>query len=140
MEYRRKAHYVYSCKYHIVFCPKYRRKVLVDGVDERLKEIIQAYASEKDFNILGMEVMPDHVHLLLDCPLDMSPIGIVKGIKQTSALKIKQEFPWIRKRIPCLWTRSAFIATVGSTSMETVKAYIDNQKGRWAQNGCKAQA
>ena len=104
------------------------------------KTILAQTYTEYGWSLKAIEVMPDHVHLLLDCPLDMSPIGIVKGIKQTSALKIKQEFPWIRKRIPCLWTRSAFIATVGSTSMETVKAYIDNQKGRWAQNGCKAQA
>lgn len=130
MEYRRQAHYVYSCRYHIVFCPKYRRAVLKDGIDERLKEIIRDYAGGKDILVLGMEVMPDHVHLLLDCPLDMSPIGVVKGIKQTSALTLKREFPGLKRKLPCLWTRSAFVATVGSASMETVKAYIDEQKGK----------
>ena len=130
MEYRTNAHYVYSCRYHIVFCPKYRRAVLADGVDSRLKELIQKYTDDRGIIILGMEVMPDHVHLLLDCPLDLSPISIVKGIKQTSAYQLKREFPWLKKRLPCLWTRSAFVTSVGSASMETVKAYIANQKGR----------
>lgn len=130
MEYRRQAHYVYSCRYHIVFCPKYRRSVLKDGIDVRLKEIIQEYAREKEIQIDGLEVMPDHVHLLLDCPLDFSPIGIVKGIKQTSALQLKKEFPELKRKLPCLWTRSAFIFTVGSTDLEAMKDYIDNQKGK----------
>lgn len=121
---------MYSCKYHIVFCPKYRRRVLEDGLDERLKELILEYARAKDIGVLGMEVMPDQVHLVLDCPLDVSPLDVVKGIKQVSAVKLKQEYPGLRKRIPCLWTRSAFIATVGSASMEAVNAYIDTQKGR----------
>lgn len=57
---------VYSCKYHIVFCPKYRRKVLVNGVDVRLKELIQSIAAESHFEVIEMEIMPDHVHLLLE--------------------------------------------------------------------------
>ena len=130
MKYRTNAHYVYSCRYHIIFCPKYRRSVLVDGVDDRLKELIQEYADNNDIGVLGMEVMPDHVHLLLDCPLDLAPITIVKKIKQLSAYHLKQEFPWLKSRLPCLWTRNAFVASVGSASMETVKAYILNQKGK----------
>ena len=130
MDYRRNAHYVFSCRYHIIFCPKYRRNILKDGIDVSLKEIVRQYAEKKDIVILEMEVMPDHVHLLLDCPPGMSPLDVVKGIKQTSAVELKKQFPEIRSRLPCLGTRSAFIATVGSASLETVKAYVASQKTR----------
>lgn len=128
MAYRRNAHYVFTCRYHIIFCPKYRRKVLTDGIDSELKQIIMEYSKKYDVQILGMEVMPDHVHLLLDCPPDMSPLDVVKGIKQISAVQLRKKFPTLKSRLPCLWTRSAFISTVGSVSLETVKKYIANQK------------
>lgn len=128
MDYKRNAHYVYACRYHIIFCPKYRRSVLVDGIDQRLKELIMEYADKFNFDILEMEVMPDHVHLLLDCPIDLAPVEIVKSIKQRSAYTLKREFPQLKSRLPCLWTRSAFIATVGSVSLDVVKKYIEDQK------------
>lgn len=129
MNYNKSEHYIYSCKYHIIFCPKYRRKVLINGIDERLKEII--YSLEKDgYKIIEMEIMPDHVHLLLDCNLYKSPIDIVKHIKQQSALILKREFPELRTKLPNLWTRSAFISTVGTVSLETAQEYIKNQKNK----------
>ena len=68
---------VYSCQYHVVFCPKYRRSVLVNGVDERLKELVLVKQSEYGYEVLDIEVMPDHVHLLLS----VNPqIGIIKII------------------------------------------------------------
>lgn len=126
--YKTLNHYKFACRYHIIFCPKYRRKILTDGIDTRLKELIGEYCKKKNIDILGMEVMPDHVHLLLDCPLDMSPINVVKGIKQQSAIKLKKEFPTINRRLPNLWTRSAFVCTVGSISLDVVKKYIEEQK------------
>lgn len=129
MEYNKSAHYVYSCKYHIIFCPKYRSKVLKDGIDKRLKEIIYSLEKEK-FKVIEMEIMPDHVHLLLDCSLYESPINIVKHIKHQSSLILKKEFPSLRRRLPNLWTRSAFISTVGTTSLEVAQEYIKNQKGK----------
>ena len=71
---------VYSCEYHIVFCPKYRRKVLVNGVDVRLKELIQSIAAENHFEVIEMEIMPDHVHLLLEVD---PQFGIHKAVKTT---------------------------------------------------------
>ena len=130
LEYNRCEHYVYSCKYHIIFCPKYRSKVLTDGIDERLKEIIRELEKEGDFTIIEMEVMPDHVHLLLDCSLYKSPIEIVKHIKWQSAHILRKEFPSLKRRLPNMWTRSAFISTVGTVSMENAKEYIQNQKGK----------
>lgn len=119
---------VYCCRYHIIFCPKYRRKVLINGIDERLKEIILSMQTEQNFNVLEMEVMPDHVHLLLDVDPTIGINTVVSRIKGKTAHILTREFPEIRRKLPTLWTRSKFIATVGSVSLETVKAYIESQK------------
>ena len=129
MKYSNYAHYVSSCKYHIIFCPKYRRKVLVNGIDDRLKEIILNLQNHR-FHVIEMEVMPDHVHLLIEASPYESPVDIVKHIKKQSASILKKEFVELTTRLPNLWTRSAFISTVGSVSLETVKEYIANQKGK----------
>lgn len=127
-EYKKNNHIVYSCQYHVIFCPKYRRKVLVDGIDIRLKEILKEVALTYGFEILEMEVMSDHVHLLIDCNPKFGIAECVKKLKGISSHKLRQEFPALKSRIPTLWTRSAFISTVGNVSLETVKKYIENQK------------
>ncbi len=71
-------------KYHVVFCPKYRRKVLVDGVDTRLKELLNSKAHELRTDIVEMEVMPDHVHLLIECdPQFGMGVALLKGSKKS---------------------------------------------------------
>ena len=82
------------------------------------------------FSILEMEVMPDHVHFLIECNPRYGIMQCVKDLKCESSYILIREFPSIRRRLPCLWTRSVFIATVGSVSLETVKQYIENQKGK----------
>ncbi len=129
-KYHSTAHLIYSCQYHVIFCPKYRRKVLVNGIDTRLKEIFNEVASKYEFKILEIEVMPDHVHLLIDCNPRFGIINCVTRLKSISVNKINKEFPAIKKKLPNLWTRSVFISTVGAVSLETVKKYIDDQKGR----------
>ena len=119
---------VYCCRYHVIFCPKYRRKVLINGIDERFKEIVLSMQEEQNFKVMEMEVMPDHVHLLLDVDPTIGINVIVSRIKGKTAHILTREFPEIRRRIPTLWTRSKFIATVGSVSLETVKEYIKSQK------------
>ena len=128
MEYNNSNHYTYSCKYHIIFCSKYRKKVLTDGVDEDLKRII--FELQEDmYKVIEMEIMPEHVHLLLDCNPYKSPVDIVKHIKYQSALQLKKLYPVkLAKNMPCLWTRSAFISSVGTVSMEVAQEYIQNQK------------
>ena len=129
-QYRYTDHLVYSCQYHIIFCPKYRRKILKNGIDTRLKEIFYEIANKHDFKIIEMEVMPDHVHLLVDCNPRFGVIECVKRLKSVSANTLKKEFPKINRTMPCLWTRSAFISSVGAVSLETVRSYIENQKGK----------
>ena len=127
-KYHTSSHLVYSCKYHVIFCPKYRRRILVDGVDARLKEIFLETAARHDFSITDLEVMPDHVHLLIDCNPRYGIMQCVKDLKRESVSLLKKDFPSLRTRIPNIWTRSSFIASVGSVSLETVKKYIENQK------------
>ena len=127
-KYKSDNHLVYSCQYHVIFCPKYRRNVLIDGVDVRLKEIAHEVASKYDFEILEMEVMPNHVHLIIDCNPKFGINECIKKIKGTSSSILRNEFPFLKSRIPSLWTRSAFVSTVGSVSLDVVKKYIENQK------------
>lgn len=126
--YKHSNHLTYSCQYHVIFCPKYKRSVLTDGVDTRLKEIISEVANKYDFEVMEMEVMKDHVHLLIDCNPKFGIAECVKKIKGTSASILRKEFPHLKSRIPTLWTRSSFISTVGTVSLETVKKYIEDQK------------
>nr|WP_148226109.1 IS200/IS605 family transposase [Allomeiothermus silvanus] len=128
MEYKSNRNVVYSCKYHVVWCPKYRRKVLVGGVEERLKEILLAIADERRAEIIEMEVMPDHVHLLVEVDPQFGIHRLVKQMKGWSSRILRQEFPWLRSRLPSLWTNSYFVSTVGGAPLAVIKQYIENQK------------
>ena len=118
----------YSCQYHIIFCPKYRRSVLTNGIDERAKELINEKQAEYGYKVLGMEVMPDHIHLLLDINPKIGVYPVLAKIKGYTSHTLREEFPALKKRLPCLWTNSNFISTCGSVSLEVVKAYILDQK------------
>lgn len=119
---------VYSCQYHVIFCPKYRRSVLVGGIDERLKALILEKQTAYGYTVLGMEVMPDHVHLILDVDPRIGINDIVGKIKGCTAHALREEYPALKSRLPNLWTRSKFISTVGAVSLDVVKKYIENQK------------
>jgi REP-associated tyrosine transposase len=121
---------VYSCQYHVIFCPKYRRKVLHPPLDTRLKELILEKQEPYGYKILGMKVLPDHVHLLLDVNPQIGINTIVSQIKGYTAHSLRTEFPWLKKRLPSLWTRSKFISSVGAVTLEVVQRYIDSQKGK----------
>jgi putative transposase len=128
MKYKSNNNVVYSCKYHVVWCPKYRRKVLVDGVDKRLKEIAQAVAEEMHFEIIEMEVMPDHVHMLVEVDPQLGIHKAVKRIKGRSSHGLREEFPWLKRRLPSLWTNSYLVSTVGGAPLAAARRYIENQK------------
>ena len=128
--YHSSAHLKFLCRYHVIFCPKYRRKVLVDGLDTRLKEVFLKIAQDHGFAILEMEVMPDHVHLLIDCNPRYGIMQCVTDLKWGSAHVLNAEYPQLKKKLPSIWTRSCFVATVGSVSLENVKQYIVSQKGK----------
>jgi putative transposase len=118
----------YSCKYHVVWCPKYRRKVLIEGVDTRLKEILQEVCIEFKAELIEMEVMPDHVHLLVECNPQFGIAKLIRYMKGRSSRLLRQEFDWLKSRLPTLWTNSYFVSTVGGAPISVIKQYIENQK------------
>jgi putative transposase len=128
-KYKTDRRLIYSCQYHIIFCPKYRRKVLKNGIDIRMKEIIEEKQDEYSYTILGMEIMPDHIHLLLDINPKFGVYPVVSKIKGYTSHQLREEFPELKTKLPCLWTNSNFISTCGSVSLEIVKKYIEDQKG-----------
>lgn len=127
-KYKSNSNIVYSCKYHVVWCPKYRRKVLIKGVDVRLKEILLEVATEFKAEIIEMEVMPDHVHLLVEVDPQFGIVKLVRYLKGRSSRLLRQEFSWLKSRLPTLWTNSYFLSTVGGAPLSTIKQYIENQK------------
>ena len=128
MKYKNNNNITYSCKYHVVFCPKYRRKVLVDSVEVRLKEIINQVCSEHNVELIEMEVMPDHVHLLLDVDPQFGIHKAVKTIKGTSSRILRSEFKHLTTKLPTLWTNSYFVTTDRTLPLSIVKEYIESQK------------
>lgn len=128
MKYKSNKNIVYSCKYHVVWCPKYRRSVLVNGVEERLKELIEDSCNHLNVDIIEMEIMPDHVHLLVEVNPQLGIHKVVKQIKGRSSRILREEYPWLKSRIPSLWTNSYFVSTVGGAPLSVIKQYIENQK------------
>jgi putative transposase len=126
--YKSNNNVVYSCKYHVVWCPKYRRKVLINGVDERLKTIIYEVGEETGSEILELEVMEDHVHLLVEVDPQYGINKLVRRMKGKSSRVLREGFSWLKSRIPSLWTNSYFVSSVGGATLEVVKQYIENQK------------
>ena len=129
-EYHSASHLMYSCQYHVIICPKYRRKIFVNGLDEMLKENFQQTADRFHFKILEMEVMPDHVHMLIDCNPRLGIMSCISKLKNYSTQPIWEFDKTLKHRIPTVWTRSAFISSVGTVSIETVKKYIEEQKNK----------
>ena len=128
MNYKCNNNIAYSCKYHVVWCSKYRRKVLVEEVEQRLKELIVGVASELRVDIIEMEIMPDHVHLLLEVDPQFGIHRAVKNIKGKTSRILRAEFISLRTRLPSLWTNSYFVATVGGAPLEVIKQYIESHK------------
>lgn len=121
-------HSVYNVSYHIVFCTKYRRKVLLDGVDSRLKELFMEKAGAIGVQIERMEIMPDHVHLFVRVKPTYAVHFVVNQLKGYSSRILRKEFSILRTRLPTVWTRSYFVETIGHISEDTVVRYIENQK------------
>ena len=128
MKYKSNRNVVYSCKYHVVWCPKYRRKVLVNGVDSRLKELITQICQEIQVEIIEMEIMPDHVHLLIEVDPQFGIHKAIKFIKGRTSRILRTEFPYLKTKLPTLWTNSYFVSTIGGAPLSAIKQYVENQK------------
>jgi putative transposase len=125
--YRRTNKTVYSAKYHLIWCPKYRRRVLVGAVENRLVEIVHQICVEHGADVIEIEIMPDHVHLLVEVPPVVALSKFIGALKGRSARVLRQEFDHLR-RLPSLWTPSWFCSTVGGVPLEVVRRYVEIQK------------
>lgn len=126
-QYRNSHHTVSLVNYHLVWIPKRRKKVLVGEVEKRLRQIIWEVCQEKDWKIIALDIMPDHIHLFVNVPPQVAPHQVAKAIKGRSSRLLRQEFPHLLK-LPSLWTHSYFVSTAGNVSSETVKRYIEEQR------------
>lgn len=121
---------VFNIGYHLIWCTKYRRKLLAGEIETRLKELLRTKAEEMGVVIATMEVMLDHVHLFVKAsPVD-SPHFIVQQFKGLTSRVLRKEFPSLRSRVPTVWTRSYYCESVGHISAETVERYIEEQKNQ----------
>jgi putative transposase len=118
---------VYNLGYHLIWCPKYRRKLLVGQVKDRLEELLKRKAQEIEVSIETMEIMPDHIHLFVKCSPTDSPHWIVGQLKGLTSHELRKEFKPLRTRVPTLWSRSYYCESVGHISEQTVRKYIESQ-------------
>lgn len=128
MRYRSNKNVVFACQYHVIFCPKYRRKVLMGEVEQRLKAIAYEVAAEMNVQIMEMEADQDHIYLLVSVDPQWGVNRFVKNLKGRSSRLLRAEFPHLRRKLPTLWSNSYFVTTVGGAPLEVVKQYIENQQ------------
>src|SRR5436853_7819781 len=121
-------HVVYSSKYHVVWCPKYRRKVLVAKVAKRLWELLYKAASKYRSEVIALEILPDQVHLLVEVDPQLGIHRLIKRIKGLTSHDLREEMAPLRTRLPSLWTNSCFCSTVGGAPLEVIQQYVQNQK------------
>jgi len=126
MEYKHSRNQVYLINYHLIWCPKRRKKVLVGKIVKRLEEILIQVAKEKEVDILALQIMPEHLHLFVSCYPQLAIHKLVKSFKGRSSNILRKEFPELLK-LPSLWTHSYFVSTAGNVSNKTIQKYIAMQ-------------
>jgi putative transposase len=121
---------VYMINYHFVWCPKYRKQILIGDIENELKNTIKTICLTKNWEILELEVMPDHVHLFISSHPYDSPMGIIKVIKGVTAKHLYSAFPYLKQQLKkgSIWSPSYYVGTAGNVSSETIKRYIQEQK------------
>jgi putative transposase len=126
MDYAYEGHSVHLVVYHVIWCPKRVRKVLVGPIRTRLEQIVREVAAENQWTVIELAIQPDHVRLFVRADPNTLPSDIPRRIKGRSSRYLRDEFPQLR-RLPSLWTRSFFLSTAGNVSQETIRKYIERQ-------------
>ena len=121
---------VFNVGYHLIWCAKYRRSVLVGNVEKKLKELILLKAKDIGVTVISLEVMPEHLHLFVKASTVDSPHYIVQQLKGYTSRFLRKQFKELRTRIPSLWTRSYYCESVGHISEASIKKYIEEQKNK----------
>jgi putative transposase len=127
MQYRSTRKAVFSVKYHVIWCPKYRSQVLGGAAELRLKQIIDEVVCEFAGIVIEVETMRDYVHLLVELPPQVAVSKLVQILKGRSSRRLRQEFAHLAP-MKCLWAPSWFVSTVGGAPLEVVRRYVENQK------------
>jgi putative transposase len=121
---------VFNISYHLIWCPKYRRKVLTEDVQIRMLELLHEKALELGMEIVEANILLDHVHLFVRTKPIHSPQFVVGQLKGYTGRILRQEFPKLKSRLPTLWTRSYYIDSVGKLNEHTVRKYVQDQKNK----------
>jgi putative transposase len=129
LEYQRDEHRVHLIVYHLIWCPKRRKPILVGKLKDRCQELIEEKCKEKGWTILTLALQPDHLHLFVRAWPSDSAAEVIKELKGYTSFFLRKEFDPILKKLPSLWTRSYFSSTAGAVSVQTIQEYIDAQKG-----------
>ena len=125
---RTSNHCKHNINYHLVWIPKYRRKVLINGVDNHLKNIVKEVCHESLADLLEIEVIADHVHIMVEVDPQFGIHKLIKRIKGRSSRILRKEYKFLRSRLPTLWSNSYFVTTLGGAPLEIIKQYIKDQK------------
>ena len=127
-DYKSNLNVVYSSKYHVVWTPKYRRSVLIGDIAARCESVIRQVAEKYKAEVIALEIMPDHVHVLVEIDPQFGIHRLVKNMKGASSHTLRNEFRTLKSKLPTLWTNSYFVSTVGGSPLEVIKQYVENQK------------
>lgn len=128
-EYRRTENSVSSINYHFIFVPKRRKAVLIGNIAKAMQDIVFDLASEHGWKLIALEVMSDHVHMFINAPTHESAADIARWVKGRASRHLRDEFPSLKK-LPSLWSPSYFVATTGQVSTDTIRKYIESQRGK----------
>jgi len=126
--YKSNNNVVYSSKYHVVGCPKYRRKVREGQMAKRCEQILRQTAKKYRAEVIALDIMPDHVHRLVEIDPQLGIHRLVKNLKGVSSHQLRKEFASLVSRLPTLWTNSYFVSTVGRAPRSVIQQYVENQK------------
>jgi len=121
---------VFNIKFHLIWCTKYRRKLLINGIDEELKILFEEKAKEIKIEIVSLEVMPEHVHLFVSCAPTIAAHWIVQQLKGYTSNVLRSKHEFLIKKAPSLWTRSYYCESIGHICEKTIQRYIEDQKGK----------
>ena len=128
--YQNQGDTLYCCQYHVLFCTKYRRKVLTEEISAHMKQIVTDLQEEVGFKIQNIDISLDHVHMVLDIPPENSVSGVLTKIKGRTSHILRETYPVLRSRIPTLWTRVIFVSSVGNVALNDLETFLEKQKKR----------
>ena len=131
-KYTHSTHCVYNIGYHLIWCTKYRKKLIYGNIEHTFKRLVRRKCTALGLTVGAMEVMPDHVHVFVKSRQTADPSHIVRQLKGYTSHELLAVFPRLRRRwgSPVFWSKSYFCESVGHISQDTVCRYIQLQKQR----------